>query len=735
MRVVPLLLLAMGQQVGAKLAVSRSKEEPPTREEALAKINASPIRKVITLIEDMKATCEKEGSMDLEAYDKYMCWCETNEKEKTQAIADAEAKIAELTAFIEESVAKEGQLKSEIAALEEDIAQSTEALQTATAQREKEHDEFLGEEADMKETRGLLIEAINTLSAVQLLQVGRASSRARRNAQKVLAQISDVVGKRFPKYQNVMQRDLFDVLGSFNNLMGRDSAPDGAAFLGERSKLLPWEKTEEQLGMEKKPNELEGAVAGVKSYNARSGRILGILEEMLSEFTRDLSAIQKADFEEEVAFQKLRAAKLAEIAAATEQKERKEEELAEVMRKMVEAKEDLEATENALAADQKFLAELQKGCKEEDEEYKARVAVRSEEIRTLGEALKILTSDDARELYSKTMTFVQTGQRSRRAKSGEQQLVEQAVQQIIGVARKHKDWAMVSLAVRAKLDSFTKVKELMDKMLVELEKQQKEEYEKWEFCQKSIDKTEDDIKVATRLKEDLADKHQDLVNTIETLEAEIAALKVEVADMEVSLKQAGEERHEANRLYQSSVMDQRATINVMNKALTRLQMFYNNTEFVQEPGRASSPAPPKPSGPEAVGYEKSGLSGGVIDLLMKVIENAQATEKELSSSEQAEQADYASFVTSAKESIEADRASIQLKEGQVAEAQAAKSETEEAQLANDADLDHLGELLHGYHLECDYLLKYFDVRQKARAEEMSAIQEAKAILSGANYGR
>merc|ERR1719356_1942929 len=122
------------------------------------------------------------------------------------------------------------------------------------------------------------------------------------------------------------------------------------------------------------------------------------------------------------------------------------------------------------------------------------------------------------------------------------------------------------LAVRAKLDAFTKVKEVMDKMLAELQKQQKEEYAKWEFCKESIDTTEDKIKAATRLKEDLAGEHQNLVNTIETLETNIEMLKKEVADMEISLKAAGEERHAANEIYQTSVADQRATINVLQKA-------------------------------------------------------------------------------------------------------------------------------------------------------------------------
>merc|ERR1719215_1428346 len=38
--------------------------------------------------------------------------------------------------------------------------------------------------------------------------------------------------------------------------------------------------------------------------------------------------------------------------------------------------------------------------------------------------------------------------------------------------------------------------------------------------------------------------------------------------------------------------------------------------------------------------------------------------------------------------------------------------------------------LHG---ECDWLLKYFDARKQARAGEVEALRNAKAVLSGADY--
>merc|ERR1719329_1288325 len=37
------------------------------------------------------------------------------------------------------------------------------------------------------------------------------------------------------------------------------------------------------------------------------------------------------------------------------------------------------------------------------------------------------------------------------------------------------------------------------------------------------------------------------------------------------------------------------------------------------------------------------------------------------------------------------------------------------------------------HAECDWLLKYFDVRKEARSSEIDALGKAKAVLSGADF--
>merc|ERR1719472_711331 len=81
-----------------------------------------PVSKVITLLKDMLKQLQKEAEDDEEIYDAIACWCETNDKEKTKSIAEAEAKIDNLTTKIEELTAQSARLTTEIKNLEVEVA-------------------------------------------------------------------------------------------------------------------------------------------------------------------------------------------------------------------------------------------------------------------------------------------------------------------------------------------------------------------------------------------------------------------------------------------------------------------------------------------------------------------------------------------------------------------------------------------------------------------------------------
>lgn len=663
------------------------------------------VEKVVTLITEMKAQTEKEATEDMEAYDKYKCWCETTEGEKTAAIAAAQKHLAALAAFIEEAAGKEGELKTEIVALGDDIAEDQAALETAANLRASENKDFSTEEADIKETLGLLSQAITVLSKVQLMQKG-----SKAEAQALIQVRALVKGfKVAPKFHNVMMKDLFDMLGAMPGDKQGGSNKVGA-FLGQAAHQAP-----------------TGAAAGAKSYNSRSGGIVGILKQMSDENKKDLGTAQKEELQAEIDFQKLRAAKESEIKAGSEQKGQKETELSDLLYKVAKSKKDVEKTQGALSADEAFMLDMTENCRVEDEEYAKRSKVRTEEIKALGETLDILTGDEARSLFDKTVSFVQveavsnsnTAQRA----AAQEKASTRAMQRIVEVAKKHKNWQLASLALKVKLDAFTKVKQAMDKMLAELKSQQKAEYEKNEACKTAFDSTEDKIKVGQQEKSDLDNTHQDLTNTLERLADQIKELEAEVAQNEVSLKQAGEQRKADNQLYQTTMSDQRATITVLNMAADRLKKFYG---FVEVQAHSAAPPPPKPAA-----YKKQ--NGGVMQLLNTIISDAEQVEIEIKMGEQKSQEEYASFVAATTASIEADRQAVSEANEQAANAEGSKSETQEAQLANEGELTKLSELLAATHTDCDFVMKYFDIRQSSRSEEMNAIEEAKSILSGADF--
>jgi len=691
----------------------------------------SPIRKVVTMIEEMKATVEKEGAEDMKAYDEYKCWCSTNGDEKKIAIEYAAEQIGDLEAFLGEAKGTEGKYKTEISTLEADIASDNATISTATGVRDKEAGEFALEETDLKSSVALITEAIQTISGSQtFVQKGVATP----DVKTALIQVRNVVRKHSDNFEGIMQRDMFDMLGSFEKILGGDERKNSELetnmMLGEV--FLPKRDATALQQLDAKASAPSGGAAGAKSYNSQGGEIVGLLGSMKDEMVRDLTAGQKEEFKALIDFQNLRAAKLAEIEATQKQLELTETALADLLDRAAKAGADLEATIAAKAADEKFVAEMTQNCQIVDQEFAARSKIRAEEVVALSETIEILTGDDARELFAKSVgtSFIQTDM----SVTAQERVTDKVMLKLMTLAKKNHNVALLSLAVRVKLDAFTKIKETMANMLAELKTQQQNEYEQNERCKKDIDETEDTIKVEQRNKQDLEEKNEDLTNTLATLTDEVKTLKQQVSDSEVSLKKAGIDRKAENELYQQSVADQRATITILNMALDRMKEFYA-PKLVQikshqpVPGAAAPPPPPKPKA-----FEKSAGAGGVLNLLQMVIEDTHRAEVELEADENKAQSMYGEFVSASTVSIEAARATIAEKEKHTAETSSELSKTEESQLANGEMLNSLEGTLTGLHAECDYVLKYFKLRQQARQEEMDSINEAVAILSGAKFG-
>merc|ERR1719248_265980 len=98
------------------------------------------------------------------------CWCETNEREKTEAIELADQRIRDLTSAIPEYAAKATAAEVTIKQLQKEVAQNTEALSKATEVRAKEQEEFRTGEKDLIQSTASLKNAVQMMSKVQLNQ-------------------------------------------------------------------------------------------------------------------------------------------------------------------------------------------------------------------------------------------------------------------------------------------------------------------------------------------------------------------------------------------------------------------------------------------------------------------------------------------------------------------------------------------------------------------------------------
>merc|ERR1712060_233274 len=212
----------------------------------------------------------------------------------------------------------------------------------------------------------------------------------------------------------------------------------------------------------------------------------------------------------------------------------------------------------------------------------------------------------------------------------------------------------------------------------------------------------------------------------------IDTLKSEIAEMQVQLKRAGEDREKQNKEFQTTVADQRETQKLLTAAVAILGEFYGKAEKAAMVQKKQEPVgPPPPAGFEA--YKKSAASGGVMSMLQQIISDAKAMEAETIRSEEDAQKAYEDFVKETNASIEAKSKEIVNKSELKAKAEGELVETKEAKEAVMLELEQLSNYDAELHQCCDFVMKNFDVRQTARDEEVEALKQAKAILSGAKF--
>merc|ERR1719181_1955859 len=117
---------------------------------------------------------------------------------------------------------------------------------------------------------------------------------------------------------------------------------------------------------------------------------------------------------------------------------------------------------------------------------------------------------------------------------------------------------------------------------------------------------------ANSLKDELDVKISDLASTIEKLNDETTQAKKDIAQLQLELQRASENRKQANMDFQKTISEQVATQDVLKQALERLAKFYD-ADFAQLHSKASSQ---KQTPPVAqMNYDKNAGASGVMSMI------------------------------------------------------------------------------------------------------------------------
>jgi len=432
---------------------------------------------------------------------------------------------------------------------------------------------------------------------------------------------------------------------------------------------------------------------------------------------------------------------------------------------IAEMKNDLGDTGEQIVDDKKFLADMQTNCATKEKFFAENVQMRGQEIQALADTIKVLNDDDALELFKKTLpsasSFLQISETTMDMKA-------RALSALQGVKTHNVNIDFIVMSLQGKKAGTDKIVKLIDNLAAALKKDGQDDADKQEYCAEQFDLSDDKKKVLEKEVEDHEATIDDLSSMPAQLTDEIDVLSDGIRELDKSVTEATEQRKEEADAYTLLLADTSTAKELILFAKNRLNKFYNpkqynpNTKLYSEGkertdedratvaaggtlvdeelggiagsgiGFAQVAPPPPPASIEAYG-KKSEESGGVIALMDLIVKDLDKEMLEAKLTEKNAQQDYEHLMADSSAKRAQDSQTVSDKEGALADTTARLLETKDAKGSSEKNLMVQEQYISSLHADCDWLIKYFDMRTEARNAEIDAMLKAKDILRGADY--
>jgi len=637
----------------------------------------NPVTRVVGLLKDLQSRIEKDGAGEQAAYDKYACWCEETSGKSAATISSLRDLLKTTGNTILRLKGSIATLSSEIQGLAEDIKKNEDQQAELTSVREKENAAFLAEKLEMEQAIAALEKAITVL--------GDATSASFMQTSKWTSSLSEVISKL-----------------SKTSLVIKYNDRQFAAL-----------------------QELSGKRLG-SSYAPQSATIQGMLSDMYHTFTNNLQTSTAEEAKAHRNYEDLIATYQEELAKLQETLVKKEAAKTEDEIQLADATQTFADSEDQLKAEISLFDTTKESCAEKTEDWSKRSSLRKMELDGVKKALEVLTSDEAKELFAKSIkpgfsgggasSFIQVASLTDTA-TGDQK----ALTVLEKRAEESHSFRLAALAADIRMQDhghFDAVIKSIDDLLAQLDEEEKEDIAKVDSCKeeyKDLTSSKNDLDWKIENNKAKVQKHEKAISQ-KTEAKEVTIESIEDADKQ--LADMLKERKEGNDAYKKAKDDDEKAIALLRKANQALAKYYE-TAFLQQPDLKLSDKD-----------SASNQTQGVVSLIDMIITDLTQELAEGKAAEKAAQLAYEKM----KQSIEDQKAKLEKKkinlEGQIAEEGTSKTAEEDLQKENEDDLDNTKKTEADLKKTCDDAIRLQPERRKKRKIEADGLNQAKEFLAG-----
>jgi len=653
-------------------------------------VTVGPIQKVLQLVDELQSKVIAVGDESQATYEEFVDWCAKQAAETKHAIADATGQVEALTATVDTSTANIEELNSEIQGLTGSISRIEAELASAKDLRKKEHEDFLARDANLGGTVDMLTRA----TAILEKNLKASKTEAVQGALlKLTSTLSTVVDASFVSLQD---KDLVESL-----LQKVEDGPKDSLDISLLS---------------------QSPQASQVAYEGSSGPILQTLGDMREKAETSRAASQKEEMQAAHSFTMYEQATAAELSSQEEQLETAKKRLNKNEEAKAVAEGELESVNAALATSQKYLKDTQQECMERASEFEAESAERSEELKTLAEAKKILSAngvDQAEGRLSELqqpVSFLQVNIQQFPSR----QL--QAATYLRTEGQRLQSWVLAQVGDRLAADPFAKVKDMIQQMVEKLMEEQASESEHKAWCDKESSKTQSSKEVKSDRVDELSTRLDKAKADSAELSQDVTELAKETQALDNAMKEAVAMRQKESSSFAAKKADYEQGQTACAAAIKVLREYYGGKSFVQTGAQASDMSHTTAG--------QSNAASGIIGLLEVAESDFSRMLAEATATEDAAVTEFEVFSQDSKVSKASKESESKNK---VAERQRVESTISETATDHDdasKELAAVQEYQDKLSASCETKAPSFEEREQRRKSEIEGLQTALGILDG-----